>query len=107
MTVAVKLPKTIKVGYRDFNVSQAPLRDRYGECDKDRGQILYAPGQSNLQLLNTILHEIDHACWDLGGLEDKEPEERVVTVLNNVRTGVLRDNRELVSWINYILKTNS
>lgn len=96
-------PKNIKVGYKDYTVEVAPLRDRYGECDKEKRKILYAPGQSKLERLNTILHEIDHAAWDVGGLDDTEPEEKVVTVLNNVRTGVFRDNPKLMAWINHML----
>jgi hypothetical protein len=99
-------PNKVKIGYREFRITTAPLRDRYGECDKEKGDIFYAPGQKPDLRLNTIIHELLHGAWEVGGLEDSDTEERVVTILANQISGMLQDNPELVQWINKMLENS-
>lgn len=102
----MKPPKNLKVGYRTFQIKTAPLRDRYGECDKEAGKILYTPGQKKDLRLNTLIHEVGHACWEVGGLEDSDVEEKVITILANQLTDVLLNNPDFLLWINHMAGLN-
>ena len=96
-------PKHIRVGYRNWRIKCAELRDRYGECDKEAGLILYSPGQSPDVRLNTIIHEILHACFESGHVVDSDDEEKTVTILANQLSDVLSSNPDLLQWINVMV----
>jgi hypothetical protein len=40
-----------------------------------------------------------HAAWDAAGIGKRTDEERVVTMLSNQMTQVIRDNPEVFDWI--------
>ena len=84
-------PKHIRVGYRNWRIKCAELRDRYGECDKEAGLILYSP------------HEILHACFESGHVVDSDDEEKTVTILANQLSDVLSSNPDLLQWINVMV----
>jgi hypothetical protein len=95
-------PKKVKVGYRTYLIKPADLGgDRYGQCDNVKAVIRYDPEMhsGDLEVLNTVVHELLHSCWSVGALEDTDPEEKTVTVLANQLSGLLRDNPALLEWI--------
>lgn len=73
-----------------------------GQCDTSACQIVIDPDQSPTQLLDTLLHEVLHACFDLIGASsdvDHDTEEKLVRRLSPVLIQVLRDNPGLVDEI--------
>ena len=95
----MKLPDKIRIGYRDFQVEvwdhlNAVSANRFGECDRNLGIIRVDVVSEPQNVCNTLLHEILHAVRHQQQLEndDHEQEERVVTVMANALSQVLRDN---------------
>ena len=103
-------PSKLKVGYTDIRVRVSrDLEGVYGEYQGARKLILLdrERGAHGPDGVNTLLHELLHAGYDLGELknsglsadEAKHDEERVVTVLANHLTELFRRNRGLLRWI--------
>lgn len=102
------LPGSIRVGYRtyrveEFEILDATSADKFGECDHIRGLIRVRMDLGPVVIANTLLHEVLHACCEVGGLQDDDKEERVVEVLSNQLTQVWRDNFEWSSWMEAML----
>ncbi len=100
---------TIRVGYRDFAVEDwnrqtAVSAERYGECDKNYGIIRVSTDYGPHRTAATLIHETLHACYAVSGLADKEPEEKVVTVLSQVLAQVIRDNPDFVAYLSEALR---
>lgn len=98
------LPKSIRIGYRDFAIEQwdsrhAVASSRYGECDKMNAVIRVDTQFGPIKAANTLLHEVMHAAWTMAGLDDSEEEERTVTSMSNVMTQVWRDNPDFVHFM--------
>lgn len=100
-------PTSIKVGYRLYKVERwAPIeanaRGMFGECCHTTGFIRVSDVLVEtdwVKAANTLLHEILHACWYVGDLEDESKQEKTVTVLANQLSAVMRDNPEAFAWI--------
>ncbi len=82
----------------------ASARDVFGECCTSTGIIRVRTDLDPVKLANTLIHEVLHACFYIGDIEDDDKQERTVTILANQLTQVWRDNPELVAWINSRLK---
>ena len=101
----LSLPSSIRVGYLTYAIAEmVPMRatgeDAYGLCDNCQHIISIRSDLEPVKAANTVLHEVLHACWYVADLHDEDKEERIVTTLANVLSGVWRDNPMLVSWIN-------
>ena len=96
----MKLPTSLKVGYRVIKVLEwegANERgsDELGLYSSSKGIIKIDTSQSKEDVLNTLIHEILHACYHNGNLQPGDCEERIVTVLANNLSQVIQDNPEL------------
>jgi hypothetical protein len=101
----MELPKSVRVGYRDFIVENwesrfAVASGRVGECDKMGGVIRvdtqYGPQRAAL----TLLHEVIHAIWDTAEMDELDlSEEVVVSVLAAQLTQIWRDNPDFVAFM--------
>lgn len=103
------LPKSIRVGYRDYTVEDWPRQasgaaGRFGECDKVNAVIRVCTDHGAQKAANTLLHEALHAAWDVADLADSDLEEKAVTGLSNVLTQIWRDNPELIAFMSDSLK---
>ena len=65
----------------------------FGECDFNHRTIRLRRNQSEEQLIETLLHEINHAIWSMTDLEDKDKEETTVTRLAMGLASVFFDER--------------
>lgn len=104
----MNLPKSIRVGYRDYTVIDWQREDaegaaRFGECDKNRAIIKVCLDYGPAKSANTLLHEVLHAAYMAGRLNDKEPEEKVVSVLSDQLSQIWRDNPEFVAFMSTAL----
>ena len=97
----------IKVGAIDVEVLSVPLDgELFGDFDYLKARIRVEEDLKGPLLVDTILHELFHAFWQIGKLKDKkEEEERVVSVMATIMTQVLRDNPNLITWLQKNLQT--
>ena len=50
-------------------------------------------------MVDTLIHEINHAAYAIGQLKKDDDEERVVSVFASVWTQIYRDNPHLLKFI--------
>jgi hypothetical protein len=98
------LPRSVVVGYRTYRVDliDAATADaeKFDGCiQHNLGRIYLDERMSPPAMANTLLHEILHACWYMGGLYEAPVEEVAVVVLSNQLSQVIRDNPDVVKWI--------
>lgn len=99
---------TIRIGYRDCKVEAWPTDDAIESgafADYDAAQQLIRvrtdlPPQLTAECL---LHEVIHAAYDVGCLDVADSEERVVSVLGAQLSQVIRDNPDLIAYLQYAL----
>ena len=104
----MKPPSSIKVGYAEFAVRPFSLDldadgGMYGRFSRASCLIEYHPRQHREHELDTLLHEVLHACWAQAALNDEDDEERIITGLSNTLTQVLKDNPEFLKWIRSVV----
>ena len=97
----------VKVGAVDIDVFSLPFDgDAFGDFNYLNMRIRVDENLKGTVLVDTVLHELNHAIWAIGNLKtEKEEEERVVAVMASYWTQILRDNPHLIRWIIRNLKT--
>ena len=105
--------KKLRVGFQDLTIKvenpefkKDNLTDCYGHYLQRENKILINTNLEQHDLLNTVIHEILHACCYVGGLttksnplSDEDKEEVVTNTLANQIHIVLRDNPWLLKFI--------
>lgn len=93
----------IHLGYQDIKITSKDFGEAQGFYSSDRHEISINSALYGIEVFNTLIHEILHACVYVYGLKeefkDEDHEEKVVNALGNALTEVLTRNPELVSWI--------
>lgn len=96
------LPKSVRVGPHDIRFRQmeaAEEKDDFGYFKTDALEISlckeYAAGTL---AVDTVLHELLHAVWFVA-LKETAAEEHVCTVMATQLTQIIRDNPELIAWL--------
>lgn len=101
----LKLPSTIKVGYRLYTVQQVTSfgsTTQMGECSTIPPQIQWRDTGNAPENANTILHESLHACFNTFGLCESfssSQEEQLVNTMANALCGLIKDNPELINYL--------
>ena len=107
------LPKTVRVGYKDYDIVvlsgvETMQQGVFGDHNNAKGEIRICPGLNAQEVANTLLHEILHAVWicfnigcPLVGSKENQSisEERVVSGTANGLLSVIRDNPELFEFL--------
>ena len=110
--------KKIKVGYSTITIKkQSPqfikdnMSDNYGQYLSRENRIEIQPDLSNIDEVNTLLHEILHASvWVCSltqsgqPLEESKDEELVINSLTNSLTQIFIDNEWLLPYLTEKLK---
>ena len=105
--------KKLRVGFQDLTIEITDadfrtdnLTDCYGHYLQRENKIQINTNLEQHDLLNTVIHEILHACCYVGGLttksnplSDEDKEEVVTNTLANQIHIVLRDNPWLLKFI--------
>lgn len=105
-TELVPLPKSIRVGFKTYDILPWPIENviddaSLGRCEHFKSQIHVAVGgRAWSDVAETLIHEILHACWYVARLEDAPPEEKAVATLASGLAQVLSDNPALRAWLN-------
>ena len=105
----MKLPESVKVGYANVKIIPMPGMEGfahgiYGHFSEAELCIRIAEDLDKTKVMNTLIHEVFHACYFIGGMTDEDDEERTVTTLANIYSGVLIDNPEFNKFINWCCK---
>ena len=105
--------KKLRVGFQDLTIELKDadfrtdnLTDCYGHYLQRENKIQINTNLEQHDLLNTVIHEVLHACCYVGGLttrsnplSDEDKEEVVTNTLANQIHIVLRDNPWLIKFI--------
>lgn len=98
------LPVSISLGYQNIKLVKSDLIDgAQGVYLADSSEIRIKEGLDDREILNTLIHEVLHACVYLYGLRDEfkddDHEEKVVNALGNALTEVMIRNKPLAAWV--------
>ena len=98
-----KLPKQVKIGPYWFKIKSDETdpdeMEDFGECNTTTQTITVETNQQPMIVLDSLIHEINHAIWWVFQLEDTDVEEKIVSVMATGWTMVHGDNPELLQWI--------
>jgi len=91
----------VKIAAVDFDIEYVPLNEElFGDFSYLNSRIRIEKNLSGPPLVDTILHEMNHAVWKVWQLKDrKEDEERVVAVMAAAWTQIFRDNPGFSKWM--------
>ena len=97
----VSCPNKIRIGPNDVEVQHVSLNGEiFGDYSYINNLIRIEKTLTGGPFVDTILHEMLHAIWRLGQLKDaKETEERTVSVTASYLAQIIRDNPELIAWL--------
>lgn len=91
------IPPTVAIGYRLYKILPMPLG--FEDAGQHTAGIIHLKSDTPPEVANTLLHEILHGCYEMGGLKDNDPEEKVVTVLSNQLCQVIKNNPAIIEFI--------
>ena len=106
----IKFPDSIRVGYATYSINVfkegvGEAAGIMGSCDHYDREILIRLDYPNYEILNTLLHEINHAIFKVYRIDvDEDDEERVVLSFTNAWVQVYRDNPDLLRYMVNALK---
>lgn len=106
--MSIKLPACVIVANRTFRVvaMTADERDNIGDgvCNWSVDEIKINTDQSDINVLETLLHEVGHAVNASANITDASTEEDGVTRTTPIWMSVWRDNPdllELLTWYTF------
>jgi hypothetical protein len=105
-----KLPETVQVGPFIYSVKVdrqvMAIVDGSGQWGGDSLEIWMSDAPHPVRVKETLLHESLHALWHLVGLNEPYPQEEkdspgedIINRLAPALLSLLRDNPELVEWL--------
>jgi Zn-dependent peptidase ImmA (M78 family) len=104
----MNLPPSLRIGYRDYKVETWPSKTAQthganGLCDPINAIIYVNEDRIGYDALDTLLHEILHACFHVADIDaEKDGEERIVTRLATMLVQTWRDNYDLRKFLNEV-----
>ena len=104
------LPETVKVGFRVYTIClmdhwESSKEGAFGQCLNNEAIIRLDKHMDTHKAVNTLVHELFHACWFLWSIGSENlTEESVVARLANGFATVLVDNLALLDWFNACLR---
>lgn len=102
------MTKPVRVGPHDIAILPMDATDakqNYGCYSSEEHCIrLRSKFANRRQWAETMLHEIEHAIWDVFGIHAKDGEERIVRKSAMGWAGVFRDNPTLIAELLKALK---
>lgn len=100
----MKLPIKIKVGIFDYDIiaweaNSATANRRFGEFSAVENCIRVDVLAHKFKVVDTLVHEINHAIFYVYKLEDADNEERICGTMASAWAAVYRDNPDLLKWL--------
>jgi Zn-dependent peptidase ImmA (M78 family) len=102
----MNLPPTLRIGHRDYKVERWPSKTAQAQAadgmhDPINAIIYVNEDRTGYDQLDTLLHEILHACFYVADIDaEKDGEERIVTRLASTLVQAWRDNYDLRKFLN-------
>lgn len=98
------LPRSVRVAAFDFDVIEwgvhaANASRRFGEFSSLEMLIRIDNSVAPMKVMDTMLHEINHAIYWAYGMDDADREERIVGTMATAWLQVWRDNPSLVQML--------
>lgn len=102
-------PATIQIIHLKFELRFADetffdAAGAYGYCDKRRQVITVCEKLRPALKADTTLHEIFHGIHFAVGCEEEMTEEQIAMQFAGPLCMVIRDNPELMNWLNFLLR---
>lgn len=105
-----EMPTKVKILHHEYKIVIDEDLEPYGECDADRNEITIRANLPESLQKETLLHEILHACIAIGQtplypdtihtlLSEDDWNHRFIYALENTLMGVLRENKELINYL--------
>jgi hypothetical protein len=97
-------PEKIKIISADYTIKKVDPSwvresESRGQCDADSHTITIPETDIPSQTLDTAVHEIFHAIYDVMQLTDEDKEEAYVSRMSTGLIAVLRDNPKFRKWM--------
>lgn len=95
------IPKTVKVLYKNYDLIQRQSTDEilsngsYGTHYPVLSKIEWVKHSKPEDNVDTIIHELLHAVFDLFRIKENDTEEEIVTKLSTGMTTLMKDNKKL------------
>jgi len=102
-----KRPTKIKVACFDIDIvdwKPHSTRGKFGEYSSLENIIRIDFSVDKINIVDTLIHEINHAIFWAYGIEDEDKEERLIGVFSTAWTQVFGDNPDLLEFIKDSLK---
>jgi hypothetical protein len=99
------LPKSIRVGAYDVSIEvsedlQVDGKEAWGAYYASEKKIRIHKAQpSSTFALDSFIHELNHAIYDIWCMAKGDSEERTVAVFSTAWTQLLRDNPKILRWM--------
>jgi hypothetical protein len=97
------LPKTVRVGPHDITIGfygKDDAEQEFGNFENAALKInVCREYSSGSQAVDTVIHELCHAMFYASGLRPIKHEEKICGMLGMMFTQLIRDNPELVTWM--------
>ena len=104
----MKRPTKIRVLAFDIEIQDWPphtARNKFGEFSPLENLIRIDFSTDKINVVDTLLHEINHAIYWAYGIYNDDKEERTVAIFSSAWTQVYRDNPWLLEFIKHNLET--
>ncbi len=108
----MKLPSKIKVAAFTIDIvnwqhHSAAAQGSFGEFSCLENVIRVDRSTNRFKLVDTLIHEINHAIYWAYGLEDEDKEERIVGTFATAWTQIYRDNPDILDFLQSAVKEAS
>lgn len=105
----MRLPNEVVVGPYTFKIKKWSTnmtqdKDALGQFLPREEYIGIDPSLKGILLLDTLIHEINHAVYFVYNILDEDKEERTVNALSTAWVKIYLDNPSLLGYINSIVK---
>lgn len=107
-----ELPKKVRVACFDIDIENwhphnANVRGAFGEFSALENRIRIDCSINDVKIIDTLVHEINHAIYWAYNIEDSDKEERIVATFATAWTQVYRSNPALLTFIAEMLGEKS
>ena len=99
------LPKSVRIGPHDIRITQSRDEENYGAFCEPNLQIEMRDSYIAGSLaVDSAVHELLHAIWFVASIKVEHGEEQIVSVLGTFLAQIIRDNPELITWMQETVK---
>ena len=100
----MNLPSKVRIAcfdvkVEDWNYISANANHAFGEFSVNEQLIRIDTTINRMLIVDSFIHEINHAIYWAYGIDDKDEEERIVSTMATGWTQVYRDNPEVLEFI--------